>query len=152
MFRDITPILGNPSAYRIVVDAMAEPFRNQSIDAIVAVEARGYLLGAPIAYAMNSAFVPVRKLGKLPWQTVQSRYELEYGIETVEMHTDGLHEKKRVLVVDDVLATGGTLNATLDLVARAGGEVVGISVFIELAALNGRSKLLGNALHSLVVY
>ena len=150
MFRDITPVLANPAAFRQVVQDMSAPFVDQAIDAVVAVEARGYLFGAPIAYNLDAAFVPVRKLGKLPWETIQSRYELEYGIETVEMHADGVSRGQRTLIVDDVIATGGTLLAAIELVERAGGSVTGISVFIELADLGGRQRLRNREVSSLV--
>ena len=152
LFRDITPVLADPIAFKEVVDAMAEPYEDSRIEAVVAVEARGYLFGAPIAYTLGAAFVPVRKLGRLPWQTIQSRYELEYGIETVEMHADGVKRGQRVLIVDDVIATGGTLRATIELVERAGGDVTAISVFIELTELGGRQRLEGHDIRSLVAY
>jgi adenine phosphoribosyltransferase len=152
MFRDITPLLGNPTAFKSVVQEMAKPYETEKIDAVVAVEARGYLFGAPIAYALDAAFVPVRKLGKLPWEKIQSRYELEYGIETVEMHADGVRRDQRILIVDDVIATGGTLQATIELVEKVGGRVAGVSVFIELTELGGKERLAGHDVHSLVVY
>ncbi len=152
MFRDITPVLADPAAFRQVVHDMSAPYASQKIDVVVAVEARGYLFGAPIAYNLDAAFVPVRKLGKLPWETIQSRYELEYGIETVEMHADGVSRGQRALIVDDVIATGGTLVAAIELVERAGGNVAGISVFIELAELNGRARLKGRTVNSLVTF
>ena len=152
LFRDITPVLSNPAAFKVVVQEMTAPYEGNGIDAVVAVEARGYLFGAPMAYVLDAAFVPVRKLGKLPWETIQSRYELEYGIETVEMHADGVQRDQKVLIVDDVIATGGTLKATIELVERAGGKVAGISVFIELTDLGGRERLGGRDIHSLVVY
>ncbi len=152
LFRDITPVLSDPAAFKAVVQEMTAPYEGNGIDAVVAVEARGYLFGAPIAYALDAAFVPVRKLGKLPWETIQSRYELEYGIETVEMHADGVRGDQTVLIVDDVIATGGTLKATIELVERAGGNVAGISVFIELTDFGGRERLHGRDIHSLLVY
>ena len=152
MFRDITPVLADSAAFRQVVQDMSASYEGQGIDAVVAVEARGYLFGAPIAYNLDAAFVPVRKLGKLPWETIQSRYELEYGIETVEMHADGVSRGQRALIVDDVIATGGTLLAAIELVERAGGTVAGISVFIELAELGGRQRLRGREISSLVTF
>ena len=152
LFRDITPVLSNPAVFKRVVQEMTAPYEGNGIDVVVAVEARGYLFGAPIAYVLDAAFVPVRKLGKLPGETIQSRYELEYGIETIEMHADGVQPDQNVLIVDDVIATGGTLKATIELVERAGGKVAGISVFIELTDLGGRERLVRRDIHSLLVY
>ena len=152
LFRDITPVLSNPAAFKGVVQEMTAPYEGNGIDAVVAVEARGYLFGVPMAYVLDAAFVPVRKLGRLPRETIQSRYELEYGTENVEMHADGVQRDQNVLVVDDVIATGGTLKATIERVERAGGKVAGISVFIELTDLGGRERLAGRDIHSLLVY
>jgi len=152
LFRDITPVVGNPEAFKALVNDMASPWRNERIDAVVAIEARGYILGAPIAYQLSAAFVPVRKKGKLPWETISSSYELEYGMDTLEMHQDGVRAGQRVLIVDDLLATGGTLKAGAQLVEQLKAQVVGMSVFIELAGLKGRAKLPGRTIHALVTY
>ena len=141
LFRDITPLLGDAAAYRRAITDLAAPFRGQAIDQVVAIEARGYLLGAPLAVELGIGLVPVRKLGKLPSQTYRAEYALEYGEAAIEMHRDGLLDHHRVLLIDDVLATGGTMAATIDLVGQSGARVVGIAVLIELTALGGRAKL-----------
>ena len=141
IFRDITPLLQNGPAYRQAVRDLCVPFKDRAIDQVVAVEARGYLLGAPMALELGAGFVPVRKLGKLPSQTFRAEYALEYGEATIEMHRDGLLDHHRVLLVDDVLATGGTMAATIRLVQQSGATVMGIAVLIELTALGGRQHL-----------
>ncbi len=151
-FKDITPLLGNPDALETAVRALSEPFNNASVDAVVAIEARGFVLGAPVAMQLGTGIVPVRKAGKLPWHTHRVDYALEYGSETLEMHQDALKEGTRALIVDDVLATGGTLQATAKLVERCGGSVAGMAVLIELAFLKGRDKLADYDLHSLIVF
>ena len=151
-FKDITPLLGNPDALETAVKALSEPFRNAGIDAVVAIEARGFLLGAPVAMDLGIGLVPVRKAGKLPWHTYRVDYALEYGSATLEMHQDALKEGSRALIVDDVLATSGTMQATVELVEKCGGTVVGMAVLIELAFLKGRDKLTGYDLRSLIVY
>ena len=151
-FKDITPLLGNPDALETAVRALSEPFNDASIDAVVAIEARGFVLGAPVAMELGAGIVPVRKAGKLPWHTYGVDYALEYGSETLEMHRDALKEGSRVLIVDDVLATGGTLQATAKLVEQCGGLVAGMIVLIELAFLKGRDKLTDYDLHSLIVF
>ena len=150
VFRDITPLLSDASAYRTAIEAMAAPFADAAIDRIAAIEARGYLLGCPMALALGTGFVPVRKVGKLPFETFRAAYTLEYGEAEIEMHRDGLLDHHRVLLVDDVLATGGTMAATIDLVEQAGALVAGIAVLIELTALGGRSKLAGHDVFSLL--
>ena len=150
LFKDITPLLADPEAYHAAVRDMAEPFQGRDIDRVVAIEARGYLLGAPMALGLGAGFVPVRKIGKLPFETYRAAYALEYGEAEIEMHRDGLLDHHRVLLVDDVLATGGTMAATIDLVEQAGARVAGIAVLIELTALGGRSKLAGHDVFSLL--
>ena len=152
MFRDITPLLSDATALRTVVEDLAEPFRDAQIDQVVAIEARGYLLGAPLALALGAGFVPVRKAGKLPSRTLSVNYALEYGHATVEMHEDALVADRRVLLVDDVLATGGTMEATIKLVEQTGAQIVGIAVLIELVGLGGRSHLNGLEMVSLIKY
>ena len=151
-FKDITPLMGNPDALRTAVKGLSEPFNGASIDVVVAIEARGYLLGVPVAVELGTGLVPVRKVGKLPWHTYRVDYALEYGSETLEMHRDALKEGARVLIVDDVLATGGTMQATAKLVEQGGGLVAGMAVLIELAFLKGRDKLTDYDLHSLIVF
>ena len=143
IFKDITPLLQDVAAFRAAVDAMAEPFRGAAIDAVVAIEARGYILGAPLAFALGVGFVPVRKIGKLPFHTYRVEYELEYGTGTLEVHQDALVSGQRALIVDDVLATGGTLEATVKLVGATGASVVGATLLGELPALGGRARLPG---------
>lgn len=152
VFKDITPLLGNPSALRNAVEHMADPFRDQGVTSVVAIEARGYILGGPVALALGTGFVPVRKIGKLPWRTYQAEYALEYGSSVVEIHEDGLHPGQEVLIVDDVLATGGTLEAAAHLVEQAGARVVGMSVLVELTFLGGRERLKDYNLFSVLRY
>jgi len=150
IFRDITPLLADAASFRAVVDAMAAPFSD--IDLAVVIESRGFILGTPVAYALGAGVVPVRKAGRLPWNTLEEAYSLEYGENALEIHQDAIGPGARVLIVDDLLATGGTVAATVRLVQRLGGEIAGITVLAELAALNGRAALAGQRLHSLVVY
>lgn len=151
-FRDITPLLGNGQALAQSVSDMADRFRTDRIDRVIGIEARGFILGAPIAVALGAGFVPVRKAGKLPWAVVREEYQLEYGSDKLEMHRDAIHPDERVLVVDDVLATGGTAAATCRLVSALGGDIVALAVLIELDDLNGRSKLDGVRVESLFRY
>jgi len=150
LFKDITPLLADHVAFAGVVDAIVNHYGRGTVDKIVGIEARGFILAAPIAYHFGAGFVPVRKKGKLPSQTLQATYDLEYGTETIEMHVDAFGPGERVLIVDDVLATGGTARAAADLVSRGGGEVVGLSVLMELSFLHGRDKLGNLDVHSLV--
>jgi len=150
VFRDITPLLGNGAALRSAVDAIAALY--DEIDTVVGIESRGFILGSPVAYALRVGMVPVRKLGRLPRATERADYALEYGTNTVEIHADALQPRERVLIVDDVLATGGTAAATAELVERLGGEVAGIAVLIELPELGGRERLASYAVTSLLQY
>jgi adenine phosphoribosyltransferase len=140
-FKDVTPVLADPHLFGRVVNAMAAPFRGQHITQVVGVEARGFLLGAPIALALHAGFAPARKPGKLPWRTVTERYALEYGDDGLQLHEDAVARGDRVLIVDDLLATGGTAEATAKLVGKLGAEVVGFSVLISLDFLPGRERL-----------
>jgi adenine phosphoribosyltransferase len=140
-FRDITPLLGDADAFRRAVDELAEPYRDSGIDRVVGVEARGFIPAAAVAYKLGAGFVPVRKAGKLPWAVAREEYELEYGRDKLEIHRDAIHPAERILVVDDVLATGGTASATARLVTTLGGVIVGLAFLIELAALGGRDRL-----------
>ena len=151
-FRDITPLLGDGPAFREAIAQIAERFSNSNIQRVIGVEARGFILGAPIAVALNAGFVPVRKAGKLPWAVVREEYDLEYGSDKLEIHRDAIHPGERILVVDDVLATGGTAAATCRLVSALGGDIVALAVLIELLFLEGRSKLDGIAVESLFTY
>ncbi len=149
-FKDLTPLFADGPAFRAAVAAMLRQRDRGSFDVVVGIEARGFLVAAAVACAAGTGVVPVRKAGKLPWHSVSARYELEYGEATVEMHEDAFATARRALIVDDVLATGGTLAAAADLVGRAGGQVAGMSVLLELAALGGRSRLSGYDVHSLL--
>jgi adenine phosphoribosyltransferase len=152
LFRDITTLLKDREGFQQAVDALMAPFRPLAPDVVVGMESRGFILGAPIAYALGAGFVPVRKLGKLPHETISVEYALEYGQNTLEMHRDAITPGQRVLIIDDLLATGGTVCATIELVERLGGEVVGIGFLIELAFLNGRRNLGKYNVHALIAY
>ncbi|MFF4240737.1 adenine phosphoribosyltransferase [Actinomadura geliboluensis] len=150
MFKDITPLLADHVAFAGVVDTIVNHHGRGTIDKIVGIEARGFILAAPVAYHFGAGFVPVRKKGKLPAATHGETYDLEYGTETIEIHADALEPGDRVLIVDDVLATGGTARAAAELVRRGGGDVAGLSVLLELSFLRGRDKLGNLDVHSLV--
>jgi adenine phosphoribosyltransferase len=141
VFKDITPLLADHTAFAAVVDAVVAYYGRGTIDKVVGIEARGFILAAPVAYHFGAGFVPVRKKGKLPSATYAEKYDLEYGSETIEVHQDAFAPGEQVLIVDDVLATGGTARATADLVRRTGAEVVGVAVLLELGFLGGRDKL-----------
>jgi adenine phosphoribosyltransferase len=151
-FRDITPLLGRPGALSAAVEHLCAPFRDEPIDKVVAVEARGFLFGAPVATVLGAGFVPVRKPGKLPWNTHGEEYELEYGTDRLEIHQDAIGPGERVLIVDDVLATGGTAAAAGRLVRQLDGTVAGYSFLIELTFLPGRERLAGHTVHAVVTY
>ena len=151
-FKDITPVLANPIAFSTITDMIVVHFGRGSIDKVVGIEARGFILASPVAYHFNAGFVPIRKVGKLPWETVSAEYELEYGTATIEIHRDGVEPGERVLIVDDVLATGGTAAAAASLVEQIGGEVHGIACLIELDFLHGRDKLAGRELYTMIHY
>jgi adenine phosphoribosyltransferase len=152
VFKDITPVLGDAKAFRALIDAMSEPFMDEGITKVAGIEARGFTLATPVADRIGAGFIPLRKPGKLPFETVKEEYELEYGIDALEVHTDAVFEGERVLVVDDVIATGGTAQAAIQLLRRVGAEVVGLSVFIELVFLGGANKVDGVPIHALVRY
>ena len=141
VFKDITPLLADPRTFAAAVEALTAPHRGTDVETVAGIEARGFVLGAPMALALGAGFVPVRKKGKLPGSTVEVSYDLEYGSATLEVTADAFRPGARVLVVDDVLATGGTAAATVDLVRRCGGDVVGVSVLMELGFLDGRAAL-----------
>jgi adenine phosphoribosyltransferase len=151
-FRDITPLLGNPAAFRAAIDQLADHYRDSRIDVVAAAEARGFIFAAPLALALNVGFVPVRKPGKLPFDTHSFHYELEYGTDTLEVHTDGFAPGQRVLLVDDLLATGGTMEACCRLAERAEAVVAGCAFVIELVALGGKRRLAEYEAFSLLQY
>ena len=150
VFKDITPVLADPDAFREVTQAMTEWAAGRSVDAVAAIEARGFLFGAPVALSLDVPLIPVRKPGKLPHMVIEEEYALEYGSDRVEMHSDAVTEGQRVLVIDDLLATGGTARAVGRLVRQLGAEVAGYVFFIELTSLGGRQSLAPAEVHSLV--
>ena len=152
LFRDITPLLKDKQGFRRAIDLFVERFTGQGIDVVVGIEARGYILGAPIAYAIGAGFIPVRKPGKLPHQTIAEEYALEYGTNSLEIHADAIGRGERVLVVDDLLATGGTAAATRRLLERLGAHVVAFAFLIELDGLRGREALAGSDVVTFVSY
>lgn len=152
VFKDITPLLESPEAFNEVVPALWEPWEGEVVDKVVGVEARGFIFAAPVALHCGAGFVPIRKPGKLPAEVETEEYELEYGTDLIEIHRDAIAKGERVLIVDDVLATGGTAAAAARLVRRLGGQVAGIAFLIELSFLAGRSRLDGYRLHSVIEY
>jgi adenine phosphoribosyltransferase len=151
-FKDITPLLNDVEAFRYTIDAIASHFAASPIDRVLGVEARGFLLAAPVAYRFGAGLVPIRKAGKLPWEIEQEEYVLEYGTDLLEIHRDGVQPGDTVLIVDDVLATGGTASAAARLVERLGGRVVGFGFLLELGFLGGRAKLEGFDVLSLLTF
>ena len=152
LFYDITTLLKDAAAFKAVIDRMVDQVRSTPIDVVVGMESRGFIFSAPIAYQLGAGFVPVRKLGKLPAETIEVEYALEYGTATLEVHRDAIQPGQRVLIVDDLLATGGTVMGTIELVQRLGGEVAGLSFMVELSALHGRERLGQFAIHALLSY
>ena len=152
LFYDVTTLLRDPAGFRLAVDNMAAPFTADGIDLVVGIESRGFILGSAVADRIGAGFVPVRKLGKLPAATVRATYELEYGTDSLEMHRDAVTSGQRVLIVDDLLATGGTANAAVQLVKQLGGKVAAVDVLIELAGLDGRGRLEGERVHAVLTY
>ena len=152
LFYDITTLLKDPVAYKESIDLMLEPWRTDKVDLVVGMESRGFIFSAPMAYLLDAGLVPVRKLGKLPAETITVEYALEYGSNTLEIHRDAIQPGQRVLVVDDLLATGGTVRGTIDLVERLQGEVVGLGFLVELEFLKGRDRLQGLRVESVVRY
>ena len=152
LFKDITPVLSSPEAFEIVVDAMAGLVRAMGATHVVGIESRGFILGTPVAMALELPFIPVRKPGKLPYSTERVDYALEYGTDALEIHTDAVTRGDRVVIIDDLLATGGTAQAACELVEKLGAEVVGLLVMIELTGLNGIDKLRPRDVHSLIRY
>jgi adenine phosphoribosyltransferase len=152
VFKDITPLLADGKAFNGAIDGLAEHFSDRGVDKVLGIEARGFIFAAPIAYRLDAGFVPVRKAGKLPWQIEKEEYALEYGTDLLEVHKDAIAPGERALVIDDVMATGGTAAATIRLVEKLGGSIVGLGFVIELAFLGGRAKLAGHETASLLTY
>ena len=152
LFKDITPLLANPSALALAVEVLCNPFRGLGIQAVIGAESRGFIFGTAIAQALSCGFIPVRKPGKLPYQKFALTYDLEYGQDTLEIHSDAIKRGEKCLVVDDLLATGGTMKACCDLVEKLSGQIVGIAVLIELTMLKGRARFDKHNLHSAIKY
>jgi len=152
LFYDVTTLLRDPQGFKLAIDAMSEPYRGAGISLVVGIESRGFILGAAVADRIGAGFIPVRKVGKLPSKTIRVSYDLEYGSDSLEMHSDAVEPGQRVLIVDDLLATGGTARATVDLVKKLGGVVHGVALLIELADLNGRQRLAGENVHAVLTY
>jgi adenine phosphoribosyltransferase len=152
LFRDITPLLADKDALAAAVDALVEPYLGFDVDYVAAVEARGFIFGSAVAKAMQAGFIPIRKQGKLPFKTESVTYDLEYGSDTLEIHSDAVKAGSRVLIVDDLLATGGTMAGACGLMAKLDAEIVGLSFLIELTGLNGREKLSDYSIHTVISY
>ncbi len=152
LFKDITTLIGHPEAFRATIDQFQERFKASGADAVVAVEARGYIFGAPLADRLGIRFVPVRKPGKLPYETISQDYDLEYGSNTLEIHSDALRGGEKVIIIDDLIATGGSAAATVSLVKKLGAEVLALGCVIELAFLDGRQRLDGVPVEALLTY
>ena len=152
LFYDITTLLKQPAAFRAVTDELAQRYRNQNIAKIVGIESRGFILGSPLAYHLGAGFVPVRRPGKLPADSFEVKYNLEYGSNSLAIHRDAIGMGERVLIVDDLLATGGTAAATVNLVRQLGGDIVALVFLVELTSLKGRDRLAGHPVHSVITY
>jgi adenine phosphoribosyltransferase len=152
LFYDVTTLLKDPQGFKLAIDSMAEPYGGRDITLVVGIESRGFILGSAVADRIGAGFAPVRKIGKLPAETVRASYALEYGTDSLEIHRDAVERGQKVLVVDDLLATGGTARATVDLVRQLGADVVGVSFLIELVDLNGRAKLAGENVRAVLQY
>ncbi len=150
LFYDLTTIFQDPVEYGNVIEAMCEPYYRQKVELVCSIEARGFILGSAIANELGAGFVPIRKPGKLPFKTIQESYKFEYGENTLEIHEDAVRKGQKVLIVDDLLATGGTAAAGVELIKKCGGDIVGISFVVELAELHGRDKIKGYNIHSLM--
>jgi adenine phosphoribosyltransferase len=152
VFKDITPLLNDARAFKLAVDAMAQDYQQRSVDLVVGIEARGFIIGAALAYVLDAGLIPLRKPGKLPFETHRMSYTLEYGSAELEIHRDAIQPGQRVILVDDLLATGGTMRASVDLVQTLGAEIVGVSFLVELSFLEGRKRLQGYQVASLLTY
>ena len=152
LFYDVTTLLRDPEGFRLAIERLATPYEDRGITAVVGIESRGFILGSAVADRIGAGFIPVRKVGKLPAECIRASYELEYGTDSLEMHRDAIETGQRVLIVDDLLATGGTARATVDLVKQIGGIVEGVAFLIELVGLNGRAKLPAEKIHAVLQY
>ena len=152
IFKDITPLIGDPKAYKQVIDILAKKYKGKKIDKILCVESRGFFFASALSYKLGIGIIPVRKPGKLPYKTVRQTYELEYGTDTLEMHVDAIKKGARVLIIDDLLATGGTVKACTELVEKMGGKVAGIGFVIELGFLHGRNKIKDYDVYSILKF
>jgi adenine phosphoribosyltransferase len=152
IFKDITPVIQNPELFKKAIDELYEKFKDRKIDIVASIESRGFIFGAALAYKLDAGFVPVRKKGKLPFKTYSATYALEYGEDTLEVHQDAIGKGDKVLIIDDLLATGGTLGAVINLVKKMGGEIAGIGFLIELTFLKGREKNKGHEIFSLIKF
>ncbi|MBI2954166.1 MAG: adenine phosphoribosyltransferase [Chloroflexi bacterium] len=152
LFKDVTTLLKDPEAFKLAIERLTHPFRATPVDLVVGMESRGFIFGAPLAFNLGAGFVPVRKVGKLPAPAIRAECTLEYGTATLEMHEDAIRPGQKVLIVDDLLATGGTIEATINLIERLGGDIVAVAFLIELTFLNGREKLRGREVVSLIRY
>jgi len=152
LFRDVTTLIQNKSAFKKSIDLLAKKYKGKKIDKVVGVEARGFIFGAALAHKLGAGFVPVRKKGKLPYKTISTTYELEYGTDTLEIHKDAITSGEKILIIDDLLATGGTVKAVVELVKQLQGKIIGIGFIIELVDLHGRDKLKDYPLYSLIKF
>ncbi|MBN1621772.1 MAG: adenine phosphoribosyltransferase [Endomicrobiales bacterium] len=152
IFKDITTLLGQGDLFHHAIDQIASYYQNKGIQKVIAIESRGFIMGAPLAYKLKAGFVPIRKKGKLPYKTVSATYQLEYGTDTLEIHEDALAPDEKVLIIDDLLATGGTIGAAIELVKKLGGKIAGLAFLIELGFLNGRKNLKNQDIFTLVKY
>lgn len=152
IFKDITPLLQNPEAFKKTIDHFVERYQNKSIDVVVGIEARGFIFAGALAYRLGASMIPIRKPNKLPYKTIKETYELEYGTDAMEMHQDAIQPGQKVLLFDDLLATGGTLQAAARLIEKLGGQIVEIATIIELAFLNGREKINGYPYYTVIAY
>lgn len=152
VFKDITPILNDPQLFRLTITLLADRYQRKRVDKVVAIDARGFLFGSALAYVLGTGVAIARKKGKLPWNTIEESYDLEYGSNTIQMHADAVKSGERVLIIDDVLATGGTLQATANLIRKLGGEVIEAALLIELEFLNGRQNCPNTPIYSLLKY
>jgi len=152
LFKDITPLLADPAGLALAVELMANPFRKEPVDLVCGAESRGFIFGTAIATALGKGFVPIRKPGKLPSKRIRAEYALEYGTDALEMHADALRPGQRILLVDDLLATGGTMKASVDLIRSLGADLAGTAVLIELKALGGRGRVPGQRVHAVLEY